>query len=184
MARTRRFNPRKFFRFLLIFIAVVYAAGWVLMLLFGLTPDRMENRSMGGWPEYIFELILSPFLAAAALVIVVVALLIFVGLLLLIFKGYNLFDKMLTRAGFFDIVTHEPSPTAGAGAEPGPGSTKLGQRVAARRQLHPMSPQEIKAGTLGTVVGFDEGLGTDYYTVRFASGQTLNNLTDSDVVFV
>ena len=186
MARTRRFNARKFFRFLLVFIAVVYAAGWVLMLLFGLAPDRMENRSMGGWPEYIFELILSPFLAAAALVIVVVALLIFVGLLLLIFKGYNLFDKVLTKAGFFDIVTHEPSPTAGAGAgaEPGPGSTKPGQRVAARRELHPLSPQEIKAGTLGTVVGFDEGLGTDYYTVRFASGQTLNNLTDADVVFV
>ncbi|GFZ77976.1 hypothetical protein GCM10011359_02620 [Nesterenkonia alkaliphila] len=183
MARTRRFNARKFFRFLLIFIAVVYAAGWVLMLLFGLTPDRMENRAMGGWPEYIFELILSPFLAAAALVIVVVALLIFVGLLLLIFKGYNLFDKVLTRMGFFDIVSHEPSP-ATADATAGQTSTRLGQRVAARRQLHPLSPQEIKAGTLGTVVGFDEGLGTDYYTVRFASGQTLNNLTDSDVVFV
>lgn len=162
-------------------------AGWVLMLVFGLTPSRMENRSLGGWPEYIFERFLSPFLTAVALVLVLLALLVFVGLLLLIFKGYNLFDKVLTAMGFFDIVTHEPSPTSGAGeatADTAQTSTKLGQRVAARRELHPLTPQEIKAGTLGTVVGFDEGLSVDYYTVRFNTGQTLNHLTASDVVFV
>ena len=183
MSRTRRFNFRKFARFLLIFAASTYVAGWALILLFGLTPTRRDNRPMGGWPEYLFELVLSPFLAAAALVIVLVAFLIFIGLGLLIFKGYNLFDKLLTRMGVFDIVSHDPAPSSASTVD-GQSSTLIGQRVAARRELHPVTPQEIKAGTLGTVVGFDEGLGTDYYTVRFASGQTLNNLTDSDVVFV